>query len=86
MTLSTDQMVQAEAAKRLLSDDAFLAILTRITSDAAEKAVFGDDRHVREVNRQLVLAISRIRGELQADADMPEADKAAEQLNRAMEG
>jgi hypothetical protein len=83
--LSTEQMIAAEAAKRMLQDEHFNRILTRITADAAEKAVFLEDEAVREANRQLVLAISRIRGELQADADAPDADKEATKLAKAME-
>jgi hypothetical protein len=78
-------MIQAEAAKRMLADDHFIRILNRITADAAEKTVWGKDDAEREANRQLVLAISRIRGELQADADAPEAEKASQQLAKAME-
>jgi glutamate 5-kinase len=85
VTLTAEQMIQAEAAKRMLADEHFVRILSRIVEDAAEKAVFLEDEPAREANRQLVLAISRIRGELQADADAPEADKAADKLARAME-
>jgi hypothetical protein len=85
MPLTAEQLIQAEAAKRMLADEAFVGILNRITADAAEKAVFLEDEPQREANRQLVLAISRIRGELQADADAPEADKQAQQLAREME-
>jgi hypothetical protein len=85
MALTGAQQIQAEAAKRILADEAFNGVLTRIVTDAAEKAVFLDDEALREANRQLVLAISRIRGELQADAELPEADKAATDLARSME-
>jgi len=85
MPLTGAQQIQAEAAKRILADDAFNGVLNRIVTDAAEKAVFLDDAPQREANRQLVLAISRIRGELQADAELPEADKAATELARSME-
>jgi len=85
MPLTADQMVAAAAARRMLEDPHFNGILDHIVQDAAEKAVFLDDAGTREVNRQLVLAINRIRGELQANADAPEADKAAEQQARAME-
>jgi hypothetical protein len=83
--LTTEQMIAATAAQRMLADDAFTSILNRITADAAEKAVFHNDEAAREANRQLVLAISRIRGELQADADLPESVRAAEAQARAME-
>ena len=85
MPLTGAQQIQAEAAKRILADEAFIGTLNRITADAAEKAVFLEDGALREANRQLVLAISRIRGELQADAELPEADKAATDLARSME-
>lgn len=85
MPLSTDQVVAAEAAKRILADEAFVGVLNRITADAAEKAVFLDDKPTREANRQLVLAIARIRGELQADADLPESVKAGDELAKSFE-
>jgi hypothetical protein len=85
MPLTAEQMIAATAAQRLLSDDAFNRVINRITEDAAEKAVFLDDATQREVNRQLVLAVSRIRGELQADADLPESIKAADQHAKAFE-
>lgn len=85
MTLTTEQIKAAGEARRILADVAFQAVLDRIVQDAAEKTVFGHDQMEREANRQLVLAIRRIRGELQADADAPEADRADEARNRAME-
>ena len=85
MPLTTGQVVAAEAAKRLLADEHFVGILNRITADAAEKAVFLDEPNDREANRQLVLAISRIRGELQADADQPEATRVSDELSRSFE-
>jgi hypothetical protein len=85
MPLTTSQVVAAEAARRLLADEAFVGILNRITADAAEKAVFLEQADAREVNRQLVLAISRIRGELQADADAPEATRVSDELSRSFE-
>lgn len=85
MPLTTEQMIAAEAAKRMLADDAFQGVLNRIVADAADKAVFNDDAALREANRQLVLAVNRIRGELQADADLPEAVKQADLEARAFE-
>jgi hypothetical protein len=85
MPITSEQLVAAEAAKRMLADEAFGRVLNRITADAAEKAVFLEDEVAREVNRQLVLAVSRIRGELQADADLPEAIKAADAQSKAFE-
>ena len=85
MPLTAEEMVAAEAARRMLADPHFNGILDNIVQDAASKAVFSDDLNTREANRQLVLAISRIRGDLQANADAPEADKASEELARTME-
>jgi hypothetical protein len=78
-------MIAAAAAQRILADEAFQAVLNRIAADAAEKSVFALEGMEREANRQLVLAITRIRGELQADADLPEATKAAEHEAKAFE-
>lgn len=85
MPLTSEQQIAAIAAQRLLADEAFVGILNRITADAAEKAVFLDEAEAREVNRQLVLAISRIRSELQADADQPEATRVSDELSRSFE-
>ena len=78
-------MNAATAAQRLLADAAFGNILNRIVEDAAQKAVFLDDAAQREVNRQLVLAISRIRGELQADAELVQSVRAADAEAKAFE-
>ena len=85
MPLTTEQVQAATAAQRLLADAAFGNILNLIVEDAAQKAVFLDDGSQREANRQLVLAISRIRGELQADADLPASVKAADAEARGFE-
>ena len=85
MPLTSEQLVAATAAQRLLADDALTTLLNRITADAAEKAVFLDDGMEREVHRQLVLAIARIRGQMQSDADLPESVKAADQQAKAFE-
>ena len=85
MPLTTEQMQAATAAQRLLADAAFGNILNRIVEDAAQKAVFLDDGIQREANRQLVLAISRIRGELQADAELVQSVKAADAEAKAFE-
>lgn len=85
MPLTTEQMTAATAAQRLLADEGLRGILNRIVEDAAQKAVFGDSEAAREANRQLVLAISRIRGELQADAELPASERAAEAEAKAFE-
>jgi hypothetical protein len=85
MALSTEQMRAATAAQRLLADEGLRGVLNRIVEDAAQKAVFLDDGPAREANRQLVLAISRIRGELQADAELVESVRAAEREAKAFE-
>ena len=85
MPLTVEQEISAAAARRMLADDHFLAFFDRITKDAAEKSVFLEEPTQREANRQLVLAISRIMGELKADAELPEAVKASDEHARAME-
>jgi hypothetical protein len=47
--------------------------------------MFLDDARQREDNRLIVIALNRIRNELTADAEAVEADRVAEQMNRAME-
>jgi hypothetical protein len=85
MALSTEQMQAATAAQRLLADEGLRGVFNRIVEDAAQKAVFLDDAPAREANRQLVLAVSRIRGELQADAELPASTRAAEAEAKAFE-
>ena len=52
MPLTSEQMVAATAAQRLIADDALTGLLNRIVSDAAEKAVFLDERDRDEVCRE----------------------------------
>ena len=73
------------AAERLLADPAFTEILDRIVEDAASQALYVDDPAQREASRQMVLAITRIRGELKADAELPESVRDAEILAKSME-
>ena len=85
MTLTAEQMIAATAARRMLDDEHFKAVLDHIVKEAAELAVFSGDANERETGRQTVLAINRIRGQLEANADAPMAEKQAEQMARAME-
>jgi hypothetical protein len=85
MTLTAEQVVQAEACRRMLDDPAFQAVLDRIVAEAAGRAMFLEDERQREDNRRVVIAINLIRNELTADAEAVEADRVAEQMNRAME-
>jgi hypothetical protein len=85
MTLTAEQVVQAEACRRMLDDPAFQAVLDRIVAEAAGRAMFLEDERQREDNRRVVIAINLIRNELTADAEAVEADRVAERMNRAME-
>jgi hypothetical protein len=85
MALTTEQAVQAEACRRMLDDPAFQAVLDRIVAEAAGRAMFLEDERQREDNRRVVIAINLIRNEITADAEAVEADRVAEQMNRAME-
>jgi hypothetical protein len=85
MPLTAEQVVQAEACRRMLDDPAFQAVLDRIVAEAAGRAMFLDDERQREDNRRVVIAINLIRNELTADAEAVEADRVAERMNRAME-
>jgi hypothetical protein len=85
MALTTEQVVQAEACRRMLDDPAFQAVLDRIVAEAAGRAMFLDDERQREDNRRVVIAINLIRNEITADAEAVEADRVAERMNRAME-
>jgi hypothetical protein len=85
MPLTAEQVVQAEACRRMLDDPAFQAVLDRIVAEAAGRAMFLEDERQREDNRRVVIAINLIRNEITADAEAVEADRVAERMNRAME-
>jgi hypothetical protein len=85
MPLTAEQVVQAEACRRMLDDPAFQAVLDRIVAEAAGRAMFLEDERQREDNRRVVIAINLIRNEITADAEAVEADRVAEQMNRVME-
>jgi hypothetical protein len=85
MALTAEQVVQAEACRRMLDDPAFQAVLDRIVAEAAGRAMFLEDERQREDNRRVVIAINLIRNEITADAEAVEADRVAERMNRAME-
>jgi hypothetical protein len=85
MPLTAEQVVQAEACRRMLDDPHFQAVLDRIVSEAAGRAMFLEDERQREDNRRVVIAINLIRNEITADAEAVEADRVAERMNRAME-
>jgi len=85
MPLTAEQMKAAQAAQRMLADDAFLAVLKRIADEATQQAVFNTDPIEREAQRQLRLAIARIINELQYDADLPEATRNSDILAKGFE-
>ena len=85
MPLTPEQMVHAVAAQRMIEDKTFQAVLDHIVKDSAERTVWGHDEAAREASRQQVLAIARIRGEIEALAQAPQAEKDAELQARAME-
>jgi hypothetical protein len=85
VTLTAEQVVQAEACRRMLDDPAFQAVLDNIVAEAGWRAMFLEEAGQREDNRRLVIAVNVIRIAIKADAEAVEADRAAEQMNRAME-
>jgi hypothetical protein len=85
MPLSGAQMAEAEAARRILGDEHFQAILDRVVATAVGHAMFLDRCEEREHYRQIVIAVGHIRNEILAAAELPEADKAATELARSME-
>ena len=82
--LTTEQMTAATAAQRLLGDEGCGGPEPNCGGRGAE-GVFLGEAAAREANRQLVLAVSRIRGELQADAELPGSQKAADAEAKAFE-
>ena len=85
MPITAEQMKQAIGARRLQDDAVLQGVLDRIVEDATGQAIYLHNVHDREAARQLVLAITRIRVHLQADADLPEEIKNAEALAKSME-
>jgi len=85
MTLTVEQARAALTAQRLLSDDGFLKVLKRIEDDATQSAVYADTHEAREQQRQMVLAITRLRAELIYDAELPDAEESVAELARSME-
>ena len=85
MPLTAAQMKAAQAAQRMLADEPFLAVLKRIADEATQQAVFGTDLLEREAQRQMALAIARLLGELQYDAELPEVSREADVLAKGFE-
>lgn len=85
MPLTAEQAVEAEAARRMLSDEHFNGLLDRMIRTATEQAILLTDRDEREAARQLVLAVIRLRAEMEADASLPEEAARADELAREME-
>ena len=85
MAITPAQMVRAVAARRMLDDEQFQSVLDAIVANAAGQALFLDRPEDREQARQLVIAVSRVRNELQAAADLPEDGRTADVLARSME-
>jgi hypothetical protein len=85
MPLTGAQMAEADAARRILADEHFQAILDRVVATAVGHAMFLNRSEEREHYRQIVIAVSHIRNEILAVAELPDADKAASDLARSME-
>ncbi|HEY2416497.1 MAG TPA: hypothetical protein VGH84_01160 [Steroidobacteraceae bacterium] len=85
MPITSEQMKAAIGARRLQDDEVLQGVLDRIVEDATGQAIYLDDVDNREAARQLVLAVTRLRVHLQADADLPEEIKAHDELARSME-
>jgi hypothetical protein len=85
MALTTDQIVAAEGAKRLLSDPIFNDTINELIADATQKAIIADAKQDREAHRQLVLALGRVRGALEAAIDYVESEKESAQRAKAFE-
>jgi hypothetical protein len=73
--LTTEQIVAAEGAKRLLADPIFNGAIDEVVRDATQKAIILDDPVERENNRHLVLALGRFRGSLEAAVEFVESAK-----------
>ncbi len=85
MPLTTDQIIAAEGAKRLLADPIFNDTLDTLIADATQKAIIADAEIEREANRQMVLALGRFRGALEAAVDYVNAARDDESRAKAHE-
>lgn len=85
MPLTADQIQASLAAQRMLADPALEAVLRRIETEEAQRAVYMSDAGMREESRQLVLAITRLRAELLYDAELPDAERRQQGLSDSLE-
>jgi hypothetical protein len=81
----SEKIIASEGAKRLLADPILRDVLDLLIQDATQAAVFHLDPAEREANRQLVLAISRLRGSLEVAATWQEQREAEERSARSFE-
>jgi hypothetical protein len=70
-----EQLIGPEAAKRLSVDPALNMFWDRLTQDATMAAIGHADPAQREAHRQLVLAISTIRGALRDAGEYDELQR-----------
>lgn len=81
----SERLLASEGAKRLLADPVLREVLDVMIADATQQAIFVDDPAAREAQRQLVLAISRLRGTLEVIATHREQEAIEERSARSFE-
>lgn len=74
-----------EAAKRLSADEQLNALFDAMIADATHGVVFNDDAANREACRQLVLAIGRVRANLEFAANWRAEREAEERRTKSFE-
>lgn len=81
----SEKLLASEGARRLLVDPVLKDLLDALIADATQRAIFLDDPAQREAERQIVLAIGRVRGALEVAATWQEQEAASKRSERSFE-
>lgn len=81
----SEKLLAQEGAKRLLADPVLQQLFDALVADATMQAIFLADAAEREAQRQIVLAIGRIRGALEVAATWREQQQAEERRATSFE-
>lgn len=81
----SEKLLAAEGAKRLLADPTLQGLFDALIQDATQQAIFLTDPAEREAQRQLVLAIGRVRAALEVASTWREQEAAEQQRTKSFE-
>ena len=81
----SEKLLASEAAKRLIADPTLQQLFDALIADSTQQAIFLDDPAQREAQRQMVLAIGRVRAALEVAATWREQEAAEAQRSRSFE-